>query len=406
MQHIPIPPSQDVIAVAERLLSTTFGGPVRLGVGHDLSSSKRSLVYRFAVVDGPSGIPASVIVKHAHSTKQAVYNPDVPEIRAWTFLNEWASLQFLSALCSDIPFGPRFYGGNRTAGVIVMEDIGTGKNLEDMLLGNDAIAAENALIDYAVIHGRLHAVSAGKQAAFRQLRESFGPSVLGDGSYEYTWLAPALQEFVEALDITPARGVEGEIEQLRAVLLNPGPFLVFTQQDACPDNCLYVGSSMRLLDFEGGMFEHALKEGVYGRVHFPTCHCLYRMPTHIPLHMEEVYRAELIKGCPEAADDSLFYRAVAEACVYWMLQSKLMLPPVTRMFERDRHIVGATDRERFLLRFKIAAQVTEELGYFEALGAAARAIATKLQVLWPEADNLAYYPAFQKSYIIPNAYVP
>ena len=39
--------------------------------------------------------------------------------------------------------------------------------------------------------------------------------------------------------------------------------------------------------------------------------------------MEIAYRAELAKGCPEAADDTLFFRSVVEACAYWAIHSRL-----------------------------------------------------------------------------------
>ena len=152
---------------------------------------------------------------------------------------------------------------------------------------------------------------------------------------------------------------------------------------------------MRLLDFEGGMFSHALKEGVYGRIHFPTCWCVYRMPEHVPLRMEEAYRAELVKGCPAAADDRLFYRAVVDACALWMLDWYHEFP-LAQLLEQDRMIVTSTVRQRFLMRSEILARTTEEFGHLEAFGETVRAIATKLSEVWtPDEYAMPYYPAFR-----------
>lgn len=394
IKKLPKSPTQELITTVERLLADTFGGSVRLGDWQDLSSGNRALTYRFAVGDGPAAIPASVIVKQAGFSTQLVPASNEVEMSGWTFFNEWASLQFLEQLRSEQVFGPRLYAAAKEPGVMVIEDLGTSKNLADFLMDNDAKVAEAALVAFATLQGRLHAATADKQEAYKQIRETLGPSVLTDGYYDYEWLAPALDEFVHVLGIKPIAGVGQELVQLRSALLNPGPFLTFTQGDSCPDNCLFSSAGLRLLDFEGGRFDHALKEGVYGRVPFPTCWCLYCMPECIITRMEQAYRVELVRGCPAAADDRLFHEAVVEACVFWMLQSKKMLPPLTQMLERDRHLVGATDRERFLLRFQMAAQVSEQYGHLEALGVTALAISNRLQTLWPEAIKMPYYPAF------------
>lgn len=109
--------------------------------------------------------------------------------------------------------------------------------------------------------------------------------------------------------------------------------------------------------------------------------------------MEAAYRAELVKACPAASDDRLFYHAVAEACTLWMLDWYHEFP-LSELLAKDRMIVTSTVRQRLLVRSDVLAQVTEEVGHMEAIGATVRAIAAKLRVLWPEADTLPYYPAF------------
>jgi hypothetical protein len=389
-------PSAETINLAEKLLAKEFGGVVQLEDGDDLGGSDRSQVYRFSILDGPADAPASVIVKQAHSTADAVYQPDSGTIPAWTFFNEWASLQFLSQIAaSETGFGPKFYAGDRAAGLLIMEDIGQGKRLDHFLLGDDPVAAEQALIEFAALHGRMHALTSGKQHVFTSIREALGPSELDGGYYRYDWFAPALQQTAKTVGLAPGRGVERDLTLLKEAFLNPGPFLTFTQGDSCPDNCLWIDASVRLLDFEGGKFGHALKEGMYGRMHFPTCWCVYRMPEHVPLRMEQAYRAELAKSIPEAADDSLFCRAVVEACAFWMLDWYHEFP-LAQLLEKDPLIVTSTVRQRLLLRSAILARTTEECGHLEALGATVKDIATKLSEIWrPEEYAMPYYPAFR-----------
>lgn len=392
---------KEMIETAEKVLLEARGGKVRLGAGEDLQGGTRSQVYRFKVLDGPSGMPASVIVKQVKSTEKAPYAPDNATIPAWTLFNEWASLQFLGEIAEGVSFGPRFYGGNRAAGLIILEDLGRGTRLDELLMGSEPVAAEAALVEYAEVHGRLHAATIGRQDAFSRLRESLGPAVLADGHDTFDWLAPTWYQTIDWLGLALARGIEQELVMLKNVLLQPGPFLTFTQGDSCPDNCLCIDSAsselptLRLLDFEGGRFDHALKEGIYGRMRFPTCWCVYQLPERIPLRMEAAYRAELVKGCPEASDDTLFYRAVVEGCVCWLIEWCKMVP-LTMILEKDRHLVAATDRQRYLARFDVVARTTAQFGHMEAIGRMAHAMGEKMRQLWPDVEEMPFYPAFTK----------
>jgi tRNA A-37 threonylcarbamoyl transferase component Bud32 len=101
-----------------------------------------------------------------------------------------------------------------------------------------------------------------------------------------------------------------ELEALMASMSESGPFLAYTHGDPCPDNCLLSDSRVCLVDFEVAGFRHVLIDGVYGRIHFPTGWCVNRIEQRIVQQMELAYRAELVKGCPEAADDVQFYHAI------------------------------------------------------------------------------------------------
>jgi len=107
--------------------------------------------------------------------------------------------------------------------------------------------------------------------------------------------------------------------------------------------------------------------------------------------METAYRAELIKGCPEAADDERFYRAVVEACAACVINSH----NAGTLLEDHRWGIS-TLRQRALLRFDIFWKMTEDYGYLKSVGATVRMIAEKLRAQWPaEAAAMPYYPAFR-----------
>ena len=382
MQQAKTPPSPELLSTAERLLSATFGSVIHLAEDDDLTASGRTNVYRLRVLVRPDTAPSSVIVKQ------------VRKYPAGTFFNDWASLQFLIQVIPDISFAPRFYAGDAAQGMFVMEDLGKGQRLDHLLLGHDPVATEAALIQYATLHGRLHASTIGKQAEYDAIRHPLGSLERDYYDPTLSWLAPTFHQSIDLVGVKAVSGVDRELAELTAAIQNPGPFLTFIQRDSCPDNCLYSDSSLYLLDFEGGEFAHALLAGVYGRMHFPTCWCVYRLPEHIPLLMEAAYRAELVKGCPAAADNTLFYRAVTEACAFWLLDCYRQVP-LSKILENDRIIIAASDRQRLLTRLDILVQTTEQFGHLEAIGATMRLVAAKLRALWPETEEMEYYSAFR-----------
>ncbi|MGH9752671.1 MAG: phosphotransferase family protein [Blastocatellia bacterium] len=380
-----------MITVVEKLLSERFEGKVRLGVAEEIRSGGRSKVNRFPVLEGPQCAPKSVIVKQAVAIGREIYNPDLPEGPAWRLFNEWAGLRFLTGTSDGASPTPRFYAGDRDHGLFALEDLGAGKRLDQVLLGNDPDAAETMLVVFAATLGRMHSLTVGKQAEFESIRGSLGPrksNAPDDGGKR---LATLLRNMGQVVGVEPALGIDEELSVVMKNQAEPGPFLAYLHRDPCPDNCLITDDGLKLIDFEFGGYGHALQDGIYGRIYFPTCWCVNRLPEHIPLRMEAAYRAELIKGCPEAVDDERFYRAVVEACAACVINSHNALALLG-----DRRWGISTMRQRALLRFDIFWKMTEEYGHLKSVGATVRTIANKLRAQWPaEADAMLYYPAFR-----------
>ena len=378
-------------ARAEHVLAEAFGESVRLGEGVDLGGSARSTVLRFPVLTGPQTTPGSVIVKQ---TRSEHFEPGTANDAAWALFNDWASLQFLRQVETPTPFAPAFYGGDREAGLFVMEDLGPGTRLDHLLLGHDTRAAEEGLVAYAEMHGRLHALTMSKQAEYLRIREALSPATASSDYFAFNNLQPALYTITDLLQLPLSPGVDEELHALKEALLNPGSFLAFVQSDAAPDNFLRADAGWQLLVFEGGRYTHALLEGVYCRMPFPTCWCVYRLPASIMQHVESVYRSELARGCPSAADDTLFYHAVVEACITWALSFHTHMRSLEHMLTQDRALVALTDRQRFLLYVNAAADASEQFEHLRAIGSSLRAIATRLTQIWPAAVEPPYYPAF------------
>ena len=89
---------REMRGTAEGVLSARFGGQVRLDDGSDLGGSARSFSCRYVVVDGPEGLPASVVAKKMRAGEDEEYDPEALDGPAVGLLNEWAGLEFLSEI--------------------------------------------------------------------------------------------------------------------------------------------------------------------------------------------------------------------------------------------------------------------------------------------------------------------
>jgi hypothetical protein len=243
--------------------------------------------------------------------------------------------------------------------------------------------------------GQMHAETIGQGERYREFRDALGPRVPQQRWHDLRQHRERLLQGFEAVGVAPAPGFDAEFEQVARSVDDPGPFLAYVHGDPCPDNCRIQDGRLRLFDFVTGRFHHALSDAVYGRIPFPTCWCVNRLPPHVAPMMESAYRAELVRGCPEAADDTLFNRAIVHCCAAWLIFSRTWWLDGARGDDRQWGI--STWRQRVLVRLDALAATTEEFGCLRAMGETARRSAQALRAIWPpEADAMPLYPAFRE----------
>ena len=354
----------------------------------------RATALRCRVVESPLSVPQSVVVNRALTTDGAAFHPNSPDEMVPRFFNDWAGLEFLSKISDGDSPAAQFYGGDSEKGLMVIEDLGDGRNFYGSLRGESSTAATGELIKLARALGKMHALTIRKKTEYDSIRNRLGPknkppSMTG----EWRRLVGKLDEICERIGVKPHRGAKTGMKAVAAFIAAPGPFFAYTHGDPIPMNALPVGDERKLFDFEFGEFRHALRDGIYGRVCFPTWYHINRVPDDVVQEMEAAYRAELVKGCPEAKDDTIFYRAIVEACAYWAIHSRFNF--IEKVWEKDRKWGISTQRQILLLCFDIFGQVSEEFGHLEALGATVRDIAAKLQEHWTDLEEMPYYPAFR-----------
>ena len=392
-------PSIPLVTAAQALLSTTLKAPVHLtNMQHLTEAGRRNLIIRCTVAGAAPGQPASVIIKHVVAEH---YDPEATD--SWDiqrFFRDWAGAEFLNALSSESSYSPRFYGGDRAMGFIILEDLGVHLSLVEPLLEGDALRGEQAILALATQLGMLHADTIGTAPHFEQIVRAINPRTAVDvataclqNATELRTRAEHLRGHLDRLGVPLASRFADDIAAICTMIAHPGDFLAYVHGDPCPDNVFYTDGRLRLIDFEFGTFGHALQDGVYGRMMFPTCWCANQIPATLLERMEQVYRAELVRGCPAAQDDRIFAIAQAHLCGYWLIHT------LARLLERGLNedvIWGiATLRPRITARLQSFITTTTTANQLPALRNTANALLDYLHTRWPDTQPLALYPAFR-----------
>jgi thiamine kinase-like enzyme len=380
-----------IIVAAEKLLSDVLGSKVHLGdIVYLTEKGNRNLLLRCRNLSG--GTHSSFVIKRIGLDG---YDPeDTNSLDVQRFLSDWAGAQFLSLIPGAPQHGPCFYGGERALGFFILEDLGPHHSLVEPLLKADAVVAERALLNFAARLGKVHADSIGKSAMFERLLLTLSPNA-PPFAQTITQLYEGvrrLQAGLERLEVRAEPGLRQEFANVVEGLQKPGPFSAYIHGDLCPDNAIYAGGQVRLIDFESGRFGHALIDAACGRMMFPTCWCANRLPCALVAKMESAYRAELVKGCREAQEDRVFETGLVSACGFWLLINLIWY--LEGALKEDQTWGSATMRSRLLARLEAFITTSESFNQLPASRGTASRLLEVLRSQWPGAEPLALYPAF------------
>ncbi|MBI4779775.1 MAG: phosphotransferase [Oscillatoriophycideae cyanobacterium NC_groundwater_1537_Pr4_S-0.65um_50_18] len=386
--HVPRRVDPLIVATAEGILSTVVDHPIQLTQVEFISErGRRNLLLR-CHCPSDTGLPPSLIIK---KVKANSYNPD--NLNSWDtlrFFRDWIGAQFLSTLSDQYQHSPRFYGGDRTLGFIILEDVPHHARLVESLLGGDRHQAERALLQYAACLAQLHVDTLGKAAEFEALAREIVPKAQ---FMRESVDIPQQQRLLNRLEIQPESSWLHDLNMIDEAMNHPGNFLAYVHADACPDNVLDTGEGLRLIDFETGHFGHAFIDIAYGRMMFPSCWCANRLPHTVVQQMENAYRAILIQQCPSVESDSIFETALVRACGYWMLNT------LTRHLEsalrKDLNWRISTTRQRILARLEAFITIAQEFNQLPGLRGTAIRLLDLLQPRWRGTPSLPDYPAFR-----------
>lgn len=320
----------DTVATAEAVLSKRTGAPVRLADAEDLGGSDRSVVLRVRIAESPFELPRTVVVKH--------YGECPSEARTDPFAHEAASCQLTTALPPEARVSPELIAHDVNERLLVLEDLGRGSTLADVLFAEDPRAAERALLAWARALGRLHSSTAGCAADFDALMRRLGAK---------SWTDPVADDIVASVGELPellsqilgVRTPPELVERLTAASeqLGSSRYQAFSPSDICPENSLVTGSSgVRFLDFEWGCVRDVAMDAAYLQYPFPSSWCSYALPDNLAQSMLATWRSEIAEVWPELDSDEVLLPRLFNAQLLWVWVSTWWFLP--RTGENDRPI--------------------------------------------------------------------
>jgi hypothetical protein len=376
----------EIVARAATELSSVSGRVVRIDAMQPLSNDdRRNFVGRARAIDD-DGRVRSVLMK---ATRSQNYDPAAENVLAFGLAREWVAAAYIAARAPGRGHGAALLAGDVGCGLLVFEDLGTDlSSLVDPLLKGTAEEAERALSLYAAALGRLHADTADCLASYHDTFQS----IFGAGRPRRHSGRRVEEEADVVADRLGGAPPASELELLSARLRDPGPWQCLVHGDPCPDNALIVDDSMRLIDFEHAHPSHALLDGVYWQIGFPTCWCAGHIPPDVASRIAVVYRAEIARAMPLARDDDAYRAEVAYVAAIWLFTC--LSWRLEEALKEDTTWGIWSIRGRLLWYLQAVIDMTASADVLPGINGAARGWLSELQRRWPESLPLGLYPAF------------
>ena len=135
----------------EKILSTAVSSQVKIDRLERMTElGRRNLLIR-CWIEPIDNLPPSFIIKKV----EGEYNRDrYDSADTKRLFNDWIGTQFLNTIALELQHSPKFYGGDRTLGLIVIEDVRHRHSLVESLLGSDPKATRKrnrSLAEWALL---------------------------------------------------------------------------------------------------------------------------------------------------------------------------------------------------------------------------------------------------------------
>lgn len=404
MKNLQTVPSE-ILNEAGNLLEEYFDQKIDItSIVYLSEPERRNVVLRITVV-GPI---ETLILKQSLPDKS-----DTDDKEAFArFARDWAALQFLASIPHKAHNVPKFYGGSKKYRFILIEDLGANHvSLVDSLTMPDRMKALSALERFVKSLGSLHAATFNNTNRYNEILGSIddnSDTIEDDLSYYLNDSLSKLENACNKLGIVVSPETIAEVQKVIENIFRPGLFTVLTHGDNCPDNVFDHENEkeLQLIDFEWSFVRSAFLDSTYLRMGMPTCWCARMIPPDVLESLEIIYREELKKTISAGGDDKLYYTAYTEACAFWLLRAMPYIDgimdkdeiwssgpvPNDALWKPEENLV----RPRFISRLESFIDVATKHNMLPNLIEMATKMLSEVKKMWPDAEPLELYPAFQE----------
>ncbi|ADG78585.1 Aminoglycoside phosphotransferase domain-containing protein OS=Tsukamurella paurometabola (strain ATCC 8368 / DSM / CCUG 35730 / CIP 100753 / JCM 10117/ KCTC 9821 / NBRC 16120 / NCIMB 702349 / NCTC 13040) OX=521096 GN=Tpau_1973 PE=4 SV=1 [Tsukamurella paurometabola] len=354
--------TQAALTAVETLLGRRVGTPVELGDPEDLGGSGRTLVMRVRVLHNNPLLPRSVVIKQLRLPDHAEGD------HAEAFARESAAYKFATALPVDSRPGPQLLASDADAKILVLQDLGEGETMTDVLGRTPVAGASMVLSAWAQALGRMHAGTYGREIDLHTLARLEHTDARND---------PVASEAAKAV-VAVARAVGGTdatttgVLDAAVALFTDGPFRAFSPSDVGPDNTHVVGGAARFLDYEWAGFRDGALDVAYVLLTYPDCTPEGRSADHDSAIIE-AWRSEIVRLWPRLADDVALHRHLATATLAWLALATywaLGLDSASRIDAGHLDSLSAWSADELATRWERLAETDPRIAAFAAAVAA------------------------------------
>jgi len=377
----------DIVACAAAALARASGRTVALSDVQTVSGEERRNFIARARATYDDGDARSVIVK---MTRAPSYDAaDDKALASSGLVREWTATAYIAAHAPGRGHGAALLAGDVARGLVVFADLGADlRSLDRVLLEGTAAEAEQALARYATALGRLHADTAACADAHHATFEA----IFGGGRPRRPPGWRVEEDAAAVVRLIGGAPPASELAFLSSLLADPGAWQCLTHGDPCPDNALLVDDGIRLIDYEFARPAHALLDGIYWRIGFPTCWCAGRVPDEVARRVDAVYRAEIARAIPPARDDDAYRTEIAYVATIWLFTC--LSWRLDEALKDDTHWGIWSVRGRLLWYLDFVIAMTAAANVLPGIDACAQGWLAQLRRRWPDATPLGRYPAF------------
>ncbi|MDK4250862.1 phosphotransferase [Corynebacterium propinquum] len=346
-----MPSQEQLVSIAEDLLSHRFGGSQRLEDVEVLAGSGESTVLRARVASQPFLQYRTVVLKFVPMIGEVLYDA--------ALMREVVAYQFTTALPENVRPGPMLLAHDIDQRLVVMTDSGDGDTFDDLLETAKHETRGHILRNLGSSLGRMHAGTAEREKEFdilmaRMLKQhpQFGENqeVRDDALQQSILLGEQILE-QSGFSVPQAFHDAAQIARKRVV---GGSARAFTPFDLSPDNII-VAEKTHFLDYEWAGFRDVSFDIACVVAGFPQF-----VFTH-PITDEEAdtfisaWKREIKEVFPNLVEPHNLHARVLAALVGWGLSTLATmsagnLSGVVGMVQKGEDISTDLDQAAALLR--------------------------------------------------------